>query len=74
MIKSPYPCLVKNVETGMYLPKGWAWHIKEGYIRWTSDIKKAKTYRNSAGAKNAMRGAHLSSQVELVEFHKEINK
>ena len=70
-VVSQLPCVIKDRLTGAYAPKGWMWfrHHKS----WVFDVKKAKVYRNSAGAKNAMRGA--SGIVAIVlEFHKELDK
>ena len=72
-MKSQYPCVVKNKETGEYLSKRWRWY--SGPV-WVSDMKKVKVYRNSSGAKNAIGGVDRFSEkegvpVEVVEFHTE---
>ena len=72
-MKSQYPCVVKNKATGEYLSKGWSWYLS---AMWVSELKKAKVYRNSSGAKNAINGVeHFSKKigtpVEVAEFHTE---
>jgi len=77
-MKSNYPCLIKDNNTGEYAPKGWMHYRRE--MPWTKDIEKAKVYRNSAGAKNALKGAFNryyegpERDIEVVEFHTEFSK
>ena len=78
-MKSQYPCVIKDILTGEYAPKGWSycWPDRKPWVR---ELKKAKVYRNSAGAKNALKGAFDNyyrgpkRKVEVVEFHGEFRK
>lgn len=67
-VVSSLPCVLKGLG-GLYAPKGWSYYSRK---KWTFDIRKAKVYRNSAGAKNARRGSGVNAIV--VEFHKELEK
>jgi len=72
-IKSKLPCVIFDLMAEEYAPKGWMWYRENQ--PWTKDIKESKVYRNSAGAKNASRGAKLPKRVLLVrEFHKELER
>lgn len=66
---SSLPCVLKDHPTGAYAPKGWMYYSRKP---WVFDIRKAKVYRNSAGAKNALRGSRTPAKV--LEFHKEMKK
>jgi hypothetical protein len=68
-VVSSLPCVVKDRFTGAYAPKGWSYY--DTRRPWVFDIKKAKVYRNSAGAKNAMRGA-TGLNLVVLEFHTEL--
>jgi hypothetical protein len=77
-MKSQYPCVIKDRITGKYIPKGWK-HGRHNTV-WVSDLKKAKAYRNSSGAKNALRCAFgrfytgPKLDIEVVEFYEEFRK
>lgn len=68
-VVSQLPCVIKEPLSGLYAPKGWMYYSKKP---WVFDIRKAKVYRNSAGAKNARRGSGVIARV--LEFHKELEK
>jgi hypothetical protein len=68
-VVSQLPCVLKCASSGLYAPKGWYWASNKP---WTFDIQKAKVYRNSAGAKNALRGSGIIAKV--LEFHKELKE
>ncbi len=75
---SKWPCVIKDRIGGSYLPKGWIWSKRDAM--WVTDLKKAKVYRNSAGAKNALRGVFNKFykgpeiDIEIIEFHEEYAK
>ena len=79
-VVSQYPCVIKDKLSGLYLSKGWSWGLRADKIVWVSELKKAKVYRNSSGAKNALRGSfdkHYKGpkiDIKVVEFHKEMEK
>lgn len=66
---SNLPCVLQDTYTGFYAPKGWFWYSDKP---WVSNIYEAKVYRNSSGAKNALRGSEATAKV--VEFHTELKK
>ena len=51
---SQLPCVIWDEINNEYAPKGWYYSSRK---EWVKDVRKAKSYRCSAGAKNAMRGA-----------------
>ena len=75
---SELPCVIFDSINNEYAPKGWMWYRNDR--PWVTDIRKAKVYRNSAGAKNAMKGAfgryyRGPKRAPIVkEFHKELEK
>ena len=65
-VVSQLACVIKT-PYGLYAPKGWKYYSSKP---WTFDITKAKIYRNSSGAKNALRGSGVIAFVR--EFHTEM--
>lgn len=77
-VVSELPCVIFDLVNGEYAPKGWMYYLEDK--PWVKDIRKAKVYRNSAGAKNAMKGVfgrHYRGPQRgpvVVEFHKELER